>query len=278
MRRLFAHTSPLQKLVRTVAIGIIVGVIVGVVLNLLSQRHYDGPPVRIDQVIAERDSELQGETWVFADALHLSSGTLARINGPLKLEREHGVQNPNPFDRWAIANGGVDPRLGITRVILEGNRSSTVEILGIRANAQCQQPLDGTIFYSPTAGANPVARMEFNLDSPDPIAQKATGGFVSSQPYFETTTISLAPGEHQVIDMVAVTHHHFCRYTYTLKVLDGDKISTETIDDSGKPFEVSALDEGGPSPPFSHYRSVYIGGVVTHNGLFIPISPHDRLH
>jgi hypothetical protein len=42
----------------------------------------------------ERAPNLQGETWVFTDALHLSSQTLARINGPLKLEREYGVLNP----------------------------------------------------------------------------------------------------------------------------------------------------------------------------------------
>ena len=207
----------------------------------------------------------------------MSSQTLARINGPLKLEREHGVLNPNPFDRWAIANGGVDPTTAITRVILEGNRNSTLEILGIRANAQCQQPLDGTIFYSPTAGAESVARMGFNLDSPNPIAQKASGGFVSSQAYFETTTISLAPEERQVVDLVAVTHQRFCRYTFTLSRLDGKKMSSETIDDNGQPFEVSALLDNGSAPPFSRYRSVYVGGVVTPNGLFMPVSPHYKL-
>lgn len=276
MKHFFVHASWPKKLASGVAVGVIVGVIVGWILQLASQRHYSGPPVKIDEVIDERDSELQGKTWVFADALRLSPAMLTGINGPLKLEREHGVQNPNPFDRWAIANGGVDPSPGITRVILEGNRSSPVEILGIRANTQCQRPLDGTIFYSPTAGANPVAMMGFNLDSPDPAAQKAIGGVVSSQPYFETTTISLAPEEHQVIDMVTVTHRHFCRYTFTLQVLDGDKISTETLNDGGKSFEVSALEEGG-SALLSHYRSVYIGGVATHNGLFTPVSLHDKL-
>jgi hypothetical protein len=276
MKHFFANASWLKKLASGVAVGVIVGVIVGWILQLGSQRHYDGPPVKINQVINERTPSLQGETWVFADALHLSSRTLAKINGPLKLEREHGVLHPNPFDRWAIANGGVDPTTAVTRVILEGNRSSTVEILGIRANPQCQQPFDGTIFYSPTAGADPVAMMGFDLDSPDSIAYKANGGFVASQPYFETTTISLAPGEHQVIDMVAVTHRHFCRYTFTITVLDGDKISTETLDDNGKPFEVSALLEGSGSL-LTHYRSVYVGGVATSDGLFMPVSSHYEL-
>ena len=273
MKRLLAPTSHLQKMASGIVIGVIVGVIVGVILHLLSQQHYDGPPVRIDHVFDERDHELQGDTWVFAHPLHLSSATLARINMPLKIEREHGfVGNLNPFDRWAIAHGGVDPSLAVTRVILEGNRSRTVEILGITADAQCQQPLAGTIFYSPTAGADPVARMGFNLDLPDPIAQKASGGFVSPQPYFETTTISLAPGEQQVVDMIAVTERHFCRYTFILKVLDGHTISTETLDDNGKPFQVSAAGGDSSSPLFSHYRSVYVGGVATPNGLFVPVS------
>jgi hypothetical protein len=271
MKHFFARAGWLKKLAGGVAVGVVVGVIVGWILHLASQRHYSGPPVRIDKVIDERNGELQGETWVFADVLRLSPATLAAINAPLKLEREHGVRNPNPFDRWAIANGGVDPRLGITRVILEGNRSGTVEILGIRANARCQRPLDGTIFYSPTAGADPVAMMGFNLDSSDLAAQKATGGVVSSQPYFETTTISLAPGEHQVIDMVAVTHRHFCRYTYTLEVLDGGKTSTEQLNDGGRPFEVSAL-ASESSAPLARYHSVYMGGVATANGLFRPAS------
>jgi hypothetical protein len=127
------------------------------------------------------------------------------------------------------------------------------------------------------ASAGPAKRRVELLDSPDPTAYKARGGFVSSQPYFETTTISLEPGEHQVIDMVAATHHHFCRYTFAITVLDGDKLSTETLNDEGKPFEVSALARGASSPPFSHYRSAYIGGVVTSNGLFMPVSPHYRL-
>jgi hypothetical protein len=276
MRRLFAHTSPLQKLVRGVGVGVIVGVIVGIVLNLLSQRHYVGPPIKIDRVIDERDS--MGDTWVFADALHLSSPVLASINAPLKIERERGfLGNLNPYDYWAIDNGGVDPAPAMTRIVLEGNRSDTVEILGIQANARCERPLNGTIFYSPPAGVNPVASMGFNLDVPDPIARKVTSGYVLSGPYFATTTISLAPGEHQVIDMVAVTRNHFCHYTLTLKILDGGKISTEMLDDGGKQFEVSALYKGGSSSIFSHYRSVYIGGVVTPNGLFTPVSPHYRL-
>jgi hypothetical protein len=99
---------------------------------------------------------------------------------------------------------------------------------------------------------------------------------VSSQPYFETTTISLAPEEHQVIDMITVTRRHFCRYTFTLKVLDGDKISNETLDDSGRSLRFRHWMKGGSSL-LSHYRSVYIGGVVTPNGLFTPVSPHHEL-
>jgi hypothetical protein len=114
--------------------------------------------------------------------------------------------------------------------------------------------------------------MGFDLDTPDPNAHKANGGYVAPEPYFDTTTISLAPGEKQVVDMVAVTIRHFCRYTFAMTVLDGNKSSTETLNDKGKPFKVSALEKGPPSL-FEHYRSTYIGGVVTPDGLFKPVAP-----
>lgn len=275
LKKRLASASWLQKLASAVIASVIAGVIVAVLVSAASKKHYSGPPVKIDEVIDERDGELQGETWLFADALHLSAATLAQINGPLAYERRHGVLNPNPFDRWAIANGGVDPTDSVTRVVLEGNRDRTVQLLGMRADAQCQQPLAGTIFYSPTAGANPVARMGFDLDSDNPVAMKATGGYVSSKPYFESTTISLAPGEQQVIDIITETEHHFCRYTFTLDVLEGSSSRTETLDDHGRPFAVSAVQRSEASePPFARHRSVYVGGVATPNGLFKPV-PND---
>ncbi len=278
-RQPFARLTGFQKLMSSIVVAVISGVIVWLITSSISRQHYAGLPVKINRVIDEHDSDEQGDTWLFANALDLSTAELNSINRPLRWERQHGRSGEwTPFDRWAVAHGGVSSDLALTRVIVEGNRSSSVEILGIQAKAQCRQPLDGTIFSSPTAGANPVARMGFDLDSADPVAMKATGSYVSQEPYFETETISLSPGEHEVIDLVAVTSRHYCRYTFLMKVLYGEQITTETIDDNGKPFEVSALyQRNAHESPVFQYRSAYIGGVETKDGLFTHISRHRQL-
>ena len=201
-----------------------------------------GPPVKIDSVTVLRTNSQAG-TYVFQRTVNLSQSDLQSLNQ---------LQGNTPaYDAWFRSRGGVDPSSSNVQLVVEGNADQPTRITNITLAKSCQAPLVGTLFDNPPAAGQPALLINFNLDSPQSIAQAPDG-----HDYFPKSTVVLNPGEVQVIEATASTTLHYCQYNLQLTVLVGDHTTVETVTNDGKPFQVSALYKSTAS-----YHALYAGGI-----------------
>lgn len=146
----------------------------------------------------------------------------------------------------------------------------------------CHAPLTGTLFYSPSAGADLDTQMLVNLD--DPLAPSKYIANVNGQAsggtnFFQHFTVSLKHNEQFTFLVNASTVKQYCAFTFRMIVLDGSRTLTETVSDNGKPFQVTAIyGQDSVSPgAFSRYQELYVGGVAATNfsskGKWIQVNP-----
>jgi hypothetical protein len=202
-----------------------------------------GSPVKIDSVKVLRVGS-QGGTFVFKSAFVPSRSELASLNR---------LQGDTPeYAAWFKDRGGVDPFSSNVQIVVEGNANRTAWITNITVVKSCEAPLAGSLFSSEPAGGGPPPSLSvnFNLDSPQPIAET-----VGDKTYFSTYTIPLNPGQVRVIEVTASTLHYYCRYSLQLTVLTGSHSITEDVTNNGRPFEVTGL------IPAARYRVLYAGGI-----------------
>jgi hypothetical protein len=213
-----------------------------------------GPPVKIDSVTVLR-TVAQAGTYVFQRPLDLSQSELRSLNQ---------LQDLTPqYYAWFRSRGGVDPSTSNVQLVLEGNAAQAVRITNMVLVKQCTAPLSGTLFASPSAGNEHSILINFDLDSPQPVAQTPGG-----HDFFTANTISLQPGEVQVIQITASTKLFYCQYSIHLTALTGDHATEETITDNGQPFRVTAT-----YTSVARYHALYVGGVATRTGYFMRENP-----
>jgi hypothetical protein len=228
--------------------------------TLASGTSSSGSPVKIDATILGRDGS-QGGTYVFPHKRIYSAVQLGKLNQLGPSQPEYGT--------WFRSQGAVDPDWSSIKLVIQGNRNHPVELVGMQAVKRCQAPLNGTLFYSPPAGASFNIGIGFNLDAVDSIAQNYQAYQISGD-YFAAHTISLAPDEVQTLQVMAHTTRQYCQFTLELTVVDGSKQTTEFITGNGKPFNVTST-----RVPFSYYKALYVGGVAPGaiNSGFVPKNP-----
>jgi hypothetical protein len=219
--------------------------------HLLANR--GGDPVRVDSVAVVRAPGFQGGTYVFPQTVHLSPAELSSLNQ----QRDAG------YDDWFRARGAVDPDETYAKVVLEGNRDHVVRVTDVQVTEKrCSAPLTGTMFYAPPAGADEVIRIGFDLDQSVVVAQKYVGLQLEKNEYFSNSTISLKPGEQQVLQVMGKTSAQYCQFMLQLTVVDGTRTVTEPISNHGRPFQVTAVPIGSDQPSFASYKALYVGGVA----------------
>jgi hypothetical protein len=264
-----------------IAGAIAASVTAGLLLHLILARHITGPPVKVDAVLEQRHSGLQGFTWIFPRPLHLSDAALSHLNAlyaDINQDQGGAYGSLTRYDRWAVSQGGVAPDLSIARIVLEGNSSHTVQLIGASAQTQCSAPLRGAILASPPAAEETTAAMGFDLDYPHPQAQDVRGSVFSHTNYFENKAIALKLGEQQVVDVFAFTHHHYCKYTLRFTLLGGSRKSALIVSDNGRPFSVTAQLPGPLSEPLMNYHSAYVAGVMSPDDKVRPVpSTYDPM-
>jgi hypothetical protein len=239
----------------TIGTGIgqhLLSVIAGHSSSKVPPRPPSGPPVKVDAISLERDGS-QGGIYVLPQKLVLSA---------LRLRALSHIDSSQPaYGTWFTSRGGVDPSMSSVKLVVEGNRSHRVQIIGMRAIKHCQKPLNGTLFYSPPAGASLNIGIGFNLDNVAPIAENYSNYRIYGD-YFATHTISLSHGEVLTLQVVSLTTKQYCQYTLQLTVVDGSKQSTETLTNDGRPFSVTGIPASKGNVRFSYYRALYVGGVA----------------
>ena len=192
--------------------------------------------------------------------------------------------DPDASYGWLIRHGAVATGMVDIRLVVQGNRTHAVRILNIKPAEHCARPLRGTIFYSPSAGADPITQLNVNLDDPNAPASFQVNQQVNGttrgrtvSDYFGHNTVSLGNGEQFTFDIQAATARHYCQFSLDMTVVDATKTVVESVDNHGVPFRVTAIYGKNRNliPTFSRYSAVYLGGVATpegHNG-WTPVPP-----
>ncbi|WP_062432970.1 hypothetical protein [Herbidospora daliensis] len=192
-----------------------------------------------------------GDTFVFPTAYRPDPATLRRINA---------VRASADVDELADlmrSLGGVGVAVG-TRFVLENVSKLDVRILDLRVDADCREPLGGTVFYSPPQGTEMLVDLSFDLDARHPVPRFMEKYGWSEKSWFDTQTVLLAPGEQQVFD-VQVETGRYCEYRLVADVLQKQKTVTLTIDDGGAPFRITGM------RPLKEAPALYPGSLWNHD-------------
>ncbi|WP_159025279.1 hypothetical protein [Streptomyces pluripotens] len=218
------------------------------------------PPVQIESVSPLANNEPGDMSFVLPDKLSLTSTGLVNFN-------KNVYSNSTAFRSWYTGRQSAQVGFAFTTVTLRGNESAEVTVQGMSVNSTCRAPLRGTIFSSPSQGEGDNIGMAFNLDVPDPIPQKVAfspesgAGTPYKSNYFVGRHITLARGESVTLSIGAFTKLHDCSFRFEMLVATTSGAFTETIDDHGKPFELTALAKPRiEGAPFSGYQATYING------------------
>jgi hypothetical protein len=215
--------------------------------NLLDPILQQGPAIEVLDASTFR-SEL-GESVVFARGTSFAATDLAELNAQA---------DPTA---WLESRGGVAPGTVFVQLVLAGNRKNPVRIIDMSPIAVCQEPLDGLLFEDPPAGNDESIRIDFDLDARGAAGTAHEADGTTGAPFFPGHTISLGPGEQQVLIATASTKKHSCEVRFALTVLDGSTRSTVQVPAADQPgFAVTA------ALPEDAYQAVYLGGVICLDG------------
>lgn len=199
-------------------------------------------------------------TWVHPSSL--SEGDVDRLNRELNEAGGIGTSEAAAVMREA---GAVEAMISTVEVELEGNSDSKVEILGARAVPECQDPLDGTLFYWPVQGAYDTVPAGFDLDEANPIARSGTRNPTDGPPefvgdFFSNRDYTLERYQQITLRFSARTFEHYCEYRYRFDLKVDGKKTHQIVDDNGEPFRVTAeilQEENGPTDCSAYDRTYY---------------------
>jgi hypothetical protein len=261
---------------RTILIAVITALLTSLATATLANDYYTsrigdwafrrGTPAVSTEVTLERESRVQGLTWVFPEGL----GDLS-ISESLVLSK--AAASPDDFNQWARVKGGVDVDASFVKLIVEGQRQAGVVITGMQAKIDRRgPPLRGVLFYAPPEGERENVQIGFNLDERVAVARlinskKSLGdpGYFEEE-YFKNYNIPLKLGEDQVFTVVATTSSYYYAWYIEIEVQAGGRRHYIRIDRRQKgapqpyPFEISARADprDDKKGTFSVYKELYV--------------------
>jgi hypothetical protein len=189
-------------------------------------------------------------TYALPNRLQLTSVQLTQLNA--------NAPTSTGGKAWFAAQHAVIASPATVTVVVEGNRSGAVRIMGIQPVASCHPPLAGTLFYSPSQGIDTNIQLLVILDAANPEARSLDGS-----DFFTAHTVSLTHGEQETFVIAVEARRAYCSFTFDMTVLDGSKTVTETISNAGQPFAITALDQQSSGPVYGAYQAMYIGGMAS---------------
>ena len=222
-------------------------------------------PVLIESVTPF--SSADGNTWATAKDVRLSSRQLAQFNAE---NNSNGMDSPASLGFLASIHA-VPVGYASTDVTIMGNYDKTVTIVGLQVVKDCQAPLSGTLFDNPPEAATSTIGLGFDLDSQVDYAQNPNQSGEFSGNYFKGHVVTLAQGETQTLQISVAASSHYCTFVISMMVATPGGTVTETINDGGKPFELTGYS------PSAKYSTVYVGGDATEStsahGAFVEVNP-----
>jgi hypothetical protein len=211
-------------------------------------------PVSVESIAYVRDGSRKslGYSYVFPQKVQLSADDLAGLN---KLNGKSAE-----YWQWMLSRGGVNTDDSPIQFTMRNKSNKSIIVTNMQPAAQCKQPLSATLFYAPEQGAEGDIRLAVNLDDKIPVIRDR----VSGASYFggeDAKIIRLEPGETSTLLIDAITTKYYCQLHFNLIVdpEDGSSPISESFDNNGKPFEVSAVPKvvQGGNVKFSYYQKMY---------------------
>lgn len=225
-------------------------------------------PVHVDSVAYERDGSGKSVGWsyVLPQRTQLSATDLASLNNL--------GGSGQAYQSWMESKGAIVPDDASIQLALRNKTNQLITIENIEVVKQCRQPLSGTLFYAPQQGAQGDIYLTFDLDNRFPVAKDGETG----ASYFGGSaahTVQLSPGEVSTLLIDATTEQQYCTFHFNLIVDPGDGGSpvSETVDDNGKPFAVTAVPTADQEPKFTYYQQVYAADAAPDGSGFAAVNP-----
>lgn len=150
--------------------------------------------------------------------------------------------------------GAINEGSTALRLIFTGESQQGVRILDITPTIlKRAAPWHGDLFDFPLQGESPTIQTSINLDDTFPtVRDNATG-----QPYFEEKTITLGRGEQEVVIMQVRATRGYVAYMLRVDYLVGTQQKSVTLNDHGKPFQLSAVN--CPRKDIASYGQAFLG-------------------
>jgi hypothetical protein len=200
--------------------------------------------------------------WTFPAGFIPSPGLIAEVDS--------AGDHASLVDQALYDAGGYAPFVMIQAVV-QNPCQSAVTITNVKVSKSCSRPNNGSIFYggpadTADAGLAGNAGLGFDLDSPDPEAMVATDWNVADwQTEYDGGPVATIPAHGvQAFVLRAIALHSACEFSIVWTAVTSTTYRSETLDDDGQPFRVSALLPAAIGKtgkhPFAGYQFLYVGG------------------
>ncbi|MEU3547159.1 hypothetical protein [Streptomyces longwoodensis] len=183
----------------------------------------DGPPLRV--TVQTKDSMVNHNgAWFFP-------GRLVRAGQTLGFDQMAALMSKRT-DR-------VDTYETTTLVTVEGNRSHTVDVTGIRVKVRSKvaPTAGGTLLVYPSQGEDTNIKVGFNLDEQVPVPRNADlEGEAYGRPYFDDHSVSVKKGEVVNFGFTVQTVKWDVTYDLEFDEVTNGKHTTQTVTNGSRPF------------------------------------------
>lgn len=152
-----------------------------------------------------------------------------------------GPRDCGEFQTWANQYGGVPTaESSQIRITLQGGSSQPIVISSMKARVvERRRPLVGTSFTCGGEGELEPKKIVIDLDKFSPTA------IYSTKKGPKKFSFELRKDETLQFDLEAHTLKCYCKWVIDLKVIIGGKSLTRTIQDNGRPFEITPSRSNG---------------------------------
>lgn len=227
----------------TIATGIVVAYFQGIGLGFLNSF---SSAEEIGESLSGQDAiKVISMTRLTDNAIGRSGYVVARSVDPTPMLAYH--ETPAVRDAWVRDNKAVDRGQSAWEIVLEGNRTSPVELTNIElVGVKCQDPPTGIgIIDDSPEGMTDKILLTVNVDGRQPAFDWIPDPFSGQDPvknFFSAKKITLPRGEKNVLVLQGKAGKH-CTWKLGLTFTDGDTTQKRTLSaPGGGPFEVM----GGP--------------------------------
>jgi Excalibur calcium-binding domain len=140
------------------------------------------------------------------------------------------VKDCETLRQWLAGAGSADVDSSYLRLHLQGARTETITISGLRARVVSRTPpADESIVYCPSAGEAGAQRVFIDLDKRAPTARALTADGKPGKPYFELHTVTLTKGEPIDFAIEARSSRSTVTWQLEVDVQSGTKRSTVVV-------------------------------------------------